>query len=173
ALAVAEHHLPAAFFAFDGGGNRLGFWRQRIAVLVEVDDGFALRISGAAEELAEASFALDHFLAALGAFVVADFAHLRLALLIDGLCAVAGGVAGAGEKKSVLADAIAHRPAALLAVIGRWRAAGVIELVEGAFDVFVERAVEILEQLHPIEMLFLDLVELELHASGELDVHDL
>src|SRR5207248_33223 len=50
-------------------------------------------------------------------------------------------------------------------------AAGVLDLGERAIHDGVERAVEILKQLDPVEMLFFDLIELQLHAGGEADVH--
>ena len=46
------------------------------------------------------------------------------------------------------------------------------DFVQGAVHGFVEWAVEILEQLHPIEMLLLDFVELQFHAGGEFHIHD-
>ncbi len=115
---------------------------------------------------------LDHLAAAVRAFVFAHFAHRRLALLVDRLCAVAFGIAAAGEEEAVLADAVDHRLAALVALVGRGRSAGVFDLVQRAVHDFVERAVEILQQLDPVEMLFLDLVELQFHPGGELHVHD-
>jgi len=49
----------------------------------------------------------------------------------------------------------------------------VFDLAECAFDDAVEGAVEIAEELDPVGVLLLDVVELELHAGGEADVHDL
>jgi hypothetical protein len=48
----------------------------------------------------------------------------------------------------------------------------VLDLLQRAFDHFVERAVEVAQQLDPVEIRFLDLVELRLHPGGELNVHD-
>src|SRR5207253_8013542 len=93
ALTVAQHHIAAAFLALDRRGNWLGLRWQRIAGLVEIDNRFALGVAGAAEELPESSAPLDHFLAALVAFVLADFAHHRLALRIDRQRAIAGRIA--------------------------------------------------------------------------------
>src|SRR5438034_9748255 len=42
ALAIAQHHISAAFLAFDRRGNWLGLRWQRIAGLVEIDDRLAI-----------------------------------------------------------------------------------------------------------------------------------
>ncbi len=48
-----------------------------------------------------------------------------------------------------------------------------LELVQRRVHRLVERSVEFLEELDPVEVFLLDFVELAFHAGGELHVHDL
>src|SRR5204863_199280 len=150
----------AALFAADGRRNGSGLGRKRFAFLVQIDDGRAAwlalfvfdGVAGAAEELAKAPAAFDHVAPADRALVFGDLANRGLSLLIHRAGGVAFAIA-AGEEKAVLADAIEHRAAALLAFIWRRRAAGVLDFFQCAVHDGMERAVEILQQLDPVEML--------------------
>src|SRR5687767_7570302 len=119
ALAVAQQHRAAALLALHRRRNWLGLGRQRVALLVEVDDGRAARlpllvlhrVAAAPEELAEAAAALDHVAAADGTLVLGHLAQRRLALRVDGLRVTARAVL-AGEEEAARADAVEHLAAA-------------------------------------------------------------
>ena len=80
-LAVARRIIGLPHFSHLIGVGTFVLGGMRLAVLVEVDDRVAERlavfvldrVSGAAQEFAEAALAFDHLAAALGAFVLADF----------------------------------------------------------------------------------------------------
>src|SRR5204863_288616 len=86
-----------------------------------------------AAELAAAASPLDHVAPADRALVLRNFAHRRLALLIDRL-RIAALAVFAGEEEAVLADAIQHPVAALAAFVRAFGAAGVLDLAERAID---------------------------------------
>src|SRR5205814_6018064 len=131
---VAQDHRAAALLARHRGLH-LDLGRLRFAFLVEVDDRRAARLAllvlhripRAAQELAKAPAALDHFAAADRAFVFADLADARLALRVHRLRRVALAVL-AGEEEPGLADPVEHLLAALLAFIDAGRAARVLDL---------------------------------------------
>src|SRR5438477_52196 len=124
-IARAAEELAAAAGADDHG----------FAALVAVDvgrDGTGLPVGAGgvlAEDLGEAAPALDHLAPADRALVLGNLADGGAALFVNGLRVAALAVL-ARQEKAVLADAIQHPRAALRTRVGRWRASGVLDLLQ-------------------------------------------
>ena len=151
---------------------------------VEAAGGFALGISGAGHEGAEASALEDHGLAAVFAellFVVGgDFGVTEVGE-VDGVFLGEGaGVGvlliegGAGEERAVLAPLEDQRRAAALALLvgGLLHALDVFHVLAGVFEVLLELGVELVQGGGPLDFAVFDLVEFLFHAGGELVVED-
>jgi hypothetical protein len=99
----------------------------------------------------------------LGHLMLTNSAGRGLAVAVARAGVVAVGVGRAGEEPPVLAEAVDERRAALLAAVllgrGLDLGLGVLELFLRDGERLLERAVEPLEHLDPVEVLVLDLVE--------------
>jgi len=70
-LALAYYELSVlAFVTLYAGGLRRGLGRQYVAVFVDTEDGFAVRIAGTSKEGAESAVLVDHGLFAVWTHMV-------------------------------------------------------------------------------------------------------
>src|SRR5437870_3894233 len=138
--------------------------------------GLAGRIVRAGEEPAEAAALVQHRLAARGAHLVGRqiLDHADLALLLDEVLGVlAVRIARAGQEAAHAAPLDHHRAAALLAhqIGGLLLALHVAHLRFRRLEALLERLVELAHHGLPVDLPFLDLVQLLLHPRRELHVH--
>ena len=173
---MPDHELAVlALVAFYARRFRGRLGRQHISVGVDLDDRLACRVVGTAEERPETTEFVDQRFAAIGAFMLGNLFFEHVAVFVAWAGKFALRISAAAQKFAVFAESVDHFPLAFGTGIftGRSLRLCVLHLFGGLVEVVLEGPVELLENADPLEVLFLNLVELLFHVAGKGDVHDL
>lgn len=147
--AFALPYDELALFAFvtcDAGRFRRRGRGQGIALFIQLEDGFAFRVIAAAEKFTEPAGFINHFAAAVGTFVLADFLLDHFAFPVAGTCEGTLGIFRAAQETAVLAEPIHHRGVTFRAGIftGTGFRLGMFHLLCCLFEIILERSVKFL-----------------------------
>src|SRR5437899_1004826 len=134
--------------------------------------GLALRVDRAGDELAEAAV-LHHPRPLAGRALLVGRLLLRPLGARQVPLVLALRVGRAGDELAEAAPALLERLAAVRARLpGLHAALELRHLLLGGLEVLLERRVEVLDGVRPLELALFHLVELGLHLGREGDVHD-
>lgn len=120
------------------------FWRQNVAIFVEVQDTFAIRIVAASEEFAESATPIDHWFSADRASMFTYFVFDHFAFSVAGAGKFASRVSRAAQEPSIFAEPVNHRLTTSWTFIyaGGGLGFGVLHLGHCGGEVLLERPVK-------------------------------